>query len=287
MKSYHRHALQAYRRSFFPALFLCIGQIIFWFIFVSIAIYTYRKISYYALLVCIPALLALFVFRFYIINKLLHLLDPLAPRCKSFASLLLSASYRLLTGVLWLSPLAVVLYRFYQYIFVLPATTFSSDFTRIGAFLSPDAALTSQLLIGTAVFFLLLLVASVVFLYGWRRSICFDLAQMEGLSFADSLHRAKRMRCTSRTSRFVNTILHAFILSPAIILPCALPLSQLMPLLSGKAMNDIQLIYVYLSAGIVSDGTLLLSLAIFLLLYLPWLPLRKLHNIAAVVVRHE
>ena len=103
MKSYHRHTLQAYRHSFFPALFLCIGQLILWFIFVSIAIYAYRKISYYALLVCIPALLALFVFRFYIINKLLHLLDPLAPRCKSFASLLLSASYRLLTGVLWFS----------------------------------------------------------------------------------------------------------------------------------------------------------------------------------------
>ena len=53
-------------------------------------------------------------------------------------------------------------------------------------------------------------------------------------------------------------------------------------MLTGKAMNDIQLLYVYLSAGIVSDGTLLLSLGIFLLLYLPLLPFRKLHNIAAL-----
>ena len=61
---------------------------------------------------------------------------------------------------------------------------------------------------------------------------------------------------------------------------------KLLPMLTGRAMNDLQLIYVFLSAGMISDGTLYLAAAAFLLLYLPFLPYRKLRNAAAVVNCH-
>ena len=70
---------------------------------------------------------------------------------------------------------------------------------------------------------------------------------------------------------------------PALIFPLLLPYLKLRPMLVGRAMEDLQLIYVFLSAGMVSDGTLAASLILFLALYLPFLPYRKLHNAAVVV----
>lgn len=220
-------------------------------------------------------------------HRLAKYLDPQTPPLKSFFRLLPAALWRMLTGMLWLIPFAAGIYRLYQYIFVLPATTFTSDFTQIGAFILRSAASATQLLTGTVVFFAYLILSLALFLYGWRRGYCIDIAQTANLSLGQSLRRARIIRKKTRGARFVNTLLHSLILLPAIIVPLIPPMLQLYPLLSGKAMNDIQLLYVYLSAGIVSDHTLLISAGIFLALYLPWLPFRKLHNIAAMVIRHE
>lgn len=285
--NYHRHALRCLGRSFFPALFLCLSQLLLWVGFIALLAFSADRLGLFALLILIPALILLFACRFIVTNKLLRLMDPMAPALKSFGGLLLSAVYRLLVSALWLIPFLAVLYRFYQYIFVLPATTFSNDFTKIGAFFAADASLANQLLIGTAAFFIALFVTGFIFLYGYRKGNCFDLAQMKDLSFGESCRRARKMRRASRKRRFLNTAIHSLLLLPAVIIPCALPMLQMYPLLTGKVMNDIQLIYAYLSAGIVSDGTLILSAVLFLILYLPLLPFRKLHNIAAVVVRHE
>lgn len=257
-----------------------------WIGFFLLARFSFEKIGLFSLALLIPYLLLLFTCRFYVSNRLRCLLDARANSLKSFISMLPSAAYRLLTAALWLLPFAAVLYRFYQYIFILPATTFSNDFTAIGAFVAADAAPAMQLLLGTGVFFVLLFLTGFIFIYGFRRCNAFDLSQESGLSFKASLLKARKIRKNTRTNRLINTVMHACILLPAVILPCVLPLAQLRPLLTGKAMNDLQLIYAYLTAGIVSDGTLILSAVIFLVLYLPFLPFRKLHNIAAVM-HHE
>ena len=282
--NYHAQAFKCCLKHFFSALLICISQVIGWCVFAAAAVWGFKFFSFYSLIALLPLLILLFVYRFVAANMLKKTVTGKAERLKPFLQLMLSALYRMATAALWLLPFLAVFYRFYQYIFVLPATTFTNDFTKIGAFIAADADLAMQMLIGTGVFFGLLFVSAVVFLCGWRRGYCFDLAQTEGLSFAESLQRAKTMCKSTRTSRFVNTLMHTVILMPAFVVPCILPLAQLSPMLTGKAMNDIQLLYVYLSAGIVSDGTLLISFGLFLLLYLPWLPFRKLHNIAALAV---
>lgn len=287
MRSYHRCAFSCFIHSFLQSLLISASQLLLWCGFAFLSYYLFERFSLSALYCVLPCLLLVLIVRFYITNVLLHLLDPLSPRINPITKLILPALYRLITGILWLLPFAAVMYRFYQYIFVLPATTFTSDFTKIGAALSHDASLASQLLIGTTVFFAILFLTFIIFLYGWRRGNCFDLAQTQNASFLHSIKISRKMRRASRSRRLFNTCFHTLILLPAFIIPCLIPMRQLSPLLTGKAMNDIQLLYAYLSAGIVSDGTLLLSFSLFLVLYLPWLPFRKLHNIAAVVVRHD
>ena len=285
--NYHKHALIRWKINFFKSLFLCIGQLLAWLCFILFSIHLIAQLSFNALYILIPCLILLFISRFYIANHLLRVCYPDAPSIKSFIHLIPAAFYRIITGAVWGLPFAAVMYRFYQYIFVLPATAFSADFTAIGAAVYNNSAVHIQLLIGTAIFFTAVFVTAFIFAYGWRRSFYYDLAQAKGASFIDSLRIASKMRRKSRSRRFINTFLHVLLMIPSIILPLLLPMLQLYPLLTGKAMNDIQLIYAYLSAGIVSNGTLILSGCLFLLLYLPILPFRKLHNIAAVVIRHE
>ena len=285
--TYHKHALTCCFHTFFKSLLLCLSQIVLWLCFAALCVYCCNKLSVYGLFVLIPCLLLLFIYRFYVVSKLYRSLRSDAPELKSFLHLIPAALYRMITACVWCSPFAALMYRFYQYVFVLPATTFSNEFTKIGAFFAAASPVEIQLLIGTCIFFSALFLSMILFLYGWRRDFCFDLAQIKPLSFRKSLRLARKMRKRSRARRILNTVLHAILLLPAIIVPVVLPMMQLYPLLTGKAMNDVQLIYVYLSAGIVSDGTLLLSAALFLLLYLPMLPFRKIHNIAAVVIRHE
>lgn len=280
--NYHAQAFNCCLKHFFSSLLICLSQIIAWCFFAAAAVWGFKHFSFYSLIALLPLAVFLFVYRFVVVYKLKSYFQSNPSPCKPYAQLILPALYRMGTGLLWLIPFAAVAYRFYQYIFVLPATTFTGDFTKIGAFISKDAALSTQLLIGTGIFFALLFITAVIFLYGWRNGCCFDFAQTKGCSFLSSLKYAKKLRKATRKRRFINTLLHTIIFLPAFIVPCILPISQLSPMLTGKAMNDIQLLYVYLSAGIVSDGTLLLSLGIFLLLYLPLLPFRKLHNIAAL-----
>ena len=285
--SYHKAAFRCFRHSFVSSLLLCLSQVLLWLVFLFAAKTTFDRFGGRSLFFLLPCLLLLLVYRFFVAHYLSQKLTAQTPPLKSFFRLLPAALWRMLTGALWLIPFAAGIYRFYQYIFVLPATTFSSEFTQIGALIASASAPATQLLIGTIVFFGYLILSFALFLYGWRRGNCFDLVQADGLTFRKSLRKARVIRKKTRKARFVNTLLHTLILLPAIIVPLIPPMLQLYPLLSGKAMNDIQLLYVYLSAGIVSDHTLLISAGIFLALYLPWLPFRKLHNIAAMVIRHE
>lgn len=285
--SYHKHAWSCWLHHFPRSFLLSVSSLIAWGVFTAAAYFLHQQLGLIGLLIALPIALLLFVYRFFVANRLFRLAVPEAPSLKSPFSLIPSALWRMFTGILWFIPFAAVAYRFYQYIFVLPAPTFSSDFTRIGAFISSSSTVASQMLIGTCVFFALLILTFILFIYGWRRGRCFDIAQTEGLSFSKSLRRAKKMRKRTKGARFSASLVNALILLPAFVLPLLLPFLQLRPFLSGKAMNDIQMIFIYLKAGIVSDGTLLISIGLFVLLYFPLLPFRKLHYTAAMVIRHE
>lgn len=285
--SYHKAAFSCYKHCFFSSLFLCLSQALLWPVLFCSASALFDLMGIHSLYILLPCLLLLLIYRFFVAHQLGKRINPKMPPLKSFLRLIPAALWRMIIGILWLIPFGIGLYRFYQYIFILPATAFTSEFTQMGALIANDASAAAQLLIGTVMFFAYLVVTFILFLYAWRRGNCFDIVQFETISFGKSLRRARAVRRRSRKARFVNTILHTIILLPAIIVPLIPPMLQLYPLLSGKAMNDIQLLYAYLSAGIVSDHTLLLSAVLFLVLYLPWLPFRKLHNVAAMVIRHE
>lgn len=285
--SYHKAAFSCYRHSFFSSLMLCLSQALLWPALIYGASVAFDHIGLQSLYILFPCALLLLIYRFFVAHQLCKRINPKTPPLKSFFHLIPAAVWRMFIGVLWLIPFGAVIYRFYQYIFVLPATTFTSEFTQMGALIASNSSAAAQLLIGTIMFFSYLIITLVLFLHAWRRGNCFDIVQHATISFGKSLRRARIVRKRSRKARFANTILHTIILLPAIIVPLIPPMLQLHPLLSGKAMNDIQLLYAYLSAGIVSDHTLLLSICLFLVLYLPWLPFRKLHNVAAMVIRHE
>lgn len=285
--SYHKAALRAFRRSFFPALILCLSQILAWFVFICSTIITHKHFGVYSLCFSIPCLMLVLIYRLFVANRLARLIHPQMPPLKAFIQLIPSSGYRMIKGCFWASAFIILLYRFYQYVFIFPATAFTTEFSKLGAYIAKDATTASQLLIGTIVFFACLVLSLIFFVYGWRRGLCFDIAQVKPLSFRKSLRKARTIRKRTRKARFVNTLLHTIILLPALILPLIPLIMQIYPLLSGKAMKDIQLLFMYLSAGIISNKTLLLSAGIFLILYLPFLPFRKLHNTAAMVIRHD
>ena len=285
-QGYLQKALFGCRRSFLKALALCLSHLAAWGLFVALSVFIINHWGIWSLVVLLPFLVMLYAYRFIVSNRLLRLMNRTAPLLPFSWRLAVPAAVRLLTTALWITPFALMLYRFYQYVFVFPATKFSADFAAVGAVIAPAAALDTQTLLGTVIFFAALILSAVVFIFGQRRGISFDLAQDRQYSLKAAFRKARRMRKLTRGSRLVAAIINVLLLLPAVIIPLMIPMLQLYPLLSGKAMNDVQLIYVYLSAGIVSDGTLILAAVVFAALYLPLLPVRKLISIAAVTC-HE
>lgn len=209
--------------------------------------------------------------------------DSRSLRPSAYPTRLKAGCIRLLSGALWGLPLAFFLYRTYQYIFVFEGTRFGRDFTAIGAFLSPASTDAGKMFLGSAVFFGLLALSFFLLLYGWWRGVPFDFQMVGSIRLKTALRNARRARRRCRSALWKNACIHFLLCLPALIVPLLLPYLKLRPMLAGRAMEDLQLIYVFLSAGMVSDGTLACALALFLLLYLPLLPYRKLRNAAVVV----
>ena len=80
-----------------------------------------------------------------------------------------------------------------------------------------------------------------------------------------------------------NALIHTLLCLPPILLPPLAPYLHLRAMLTGHAMEDLQLLYVFFQAGMVSGGVIYIAAGLFLLLYLPFLPYRKLRNAAVVV----
>lgn len=200
-----------------------------------------------------------------------------------YFSRLCAGMIRLGLGLLWGLPCFFFAYRTYQYVFVFPGTRFSQDFAAFGALLSPGADALMQGTVGTLAYFALLILSFFLFLYGWHRGVAYDFQMVGNVSPLRALKTARRVRRRVRWQLWRNALINSLIFLPAVVIPLLIPYLKLTPLLTGRAMEDLQLIFVFLSAGMISDGTLLLLLAAFIVLYFPLLPYRKLRNAAVVV----
>ena len=187
-------------------------------------------------------------------------------------------------GGVWGMPFAFLIYRLYQYIFVLPGSRFNHDFLAIGAFLGA-ASEEMQMAVGTLVFFGIIFMSLLLFLYGWWRGAAYDFQLVGNISPIHALHNARRARRLPhvRSALRKNALIHTLLCLPPILLPPLAPYLHLRAMLTGHAMEDLQLLYVFFQAGMVSGGVIYIAAGLFLLLYLPFLPYRKLQNAAVVV----
>ena len=106
------------------------------------------------------------------------------------------------------------------------------------------------------------------------------------VGYVDFLSRCKTERETVeyvRSALRKNALIHTLLCLPPILLPPLAPYLHLRAMLTGYAMEDLQLLYVFFQAGMVSGGVIYIAAGLFLLLYLPFLPYRKLRNAAVVV----
>ena len=219
------------------------------------------------------------------LTRMVRLTDASGLKPASYPARVGAGVLRLLLGGVWGIPFALLLYRMYQYIFVLPGSRFNRDFLAIGAFFSASATEESQLLIGTSVFFGLIFLSLLLFLYGWWRGAAYDFQLVGSITPLHALRNARRARRLPhvRSAMRRNALVHMLLCLPAILLPPLAPYLHLRAMLTGHAMEDLQLLYVFFQAGMVSGGVIYISIALFLVTYLPFLPYRKLRNAAVVV----
>ena len=242
-----------------------------------------------ALILCLALyLLMIYPMRFraaLTLTRMVRLTDASGLRPASYPARVGAGALRLLLGGVWGVPFALLLYRLYQYVFVLPGSRFNHDFLAIGAFFSASAAAETQLLIGTIVFFGLIFLSLLLFLYGWWRGAAYDFQLVGNISPIRALRSARRARRLPhvRSALRKNALIHMLICLPAILLPPLAPYLHLRAMLTGQAMADLQLLYAFFKAGMVSGGVVYIAVGLFLLLYLPFLPYRKLRNAAVVV----
>ena len=286
----HRHTFRCYRKYFFRALLLCLSLIVLWGACGTGVYFLYKQFSAPALLSLIVLLPLIMMYRFFVAHQLKKMVKPVSRPLKPFHRLLLPAVYRLLTGLMWGIPFAGLAIQFYRFMFTLPLPETQKIFSKIGVFFSrPGTEEQIQLLIGTLVFLLLFIIALLVFILGWRRGICFDFAQSRQFSLIHSIRKAATIHRNAARTLFINTIIHVLLLIPVIaapLIPIYLELRPVLASLTGMIFTDAYVIVAYVQAGAIPTTTYIISLSIFALLYLPWLPYRKLHNAAAMVNRH-
>lgn len=213
-------------------------------------------------------------------------LDERFPRA-CYGALVLSGAARLFSGLLWGAPFIALSYRLYQYIFVFDGTRFNRDFAAVGGFLRASLDTGARAALGTYVFFAALFLAALLFVYGWRRGVPFDFMPVYRDGVRAGRQRARKIRRKGRALLFKTSLINLLICLPSLIVLPLIPYLSLRPMLTGKAMNDLQLAYALVKAGMLSGGALSWTLAAFLVLYLPFILLRKLCSAAAVVLTDE
>lgn len=289
--SFHKHAFACWLKRFPQAFLLSLSLLFAWGLFAAVLYLSIKHLKTAGLPLVALFAVILFVYRFFVTNRLFSIIVPDAPALKPVSALIPAALWRIFTAALWGAPFAALAYQFYRYYNVLPFTAISNDFVALGKLFSPSGSLDRQTAIGSIIFFSALIVSFCLLLYGWRRGYSFDLSQTKELTFRKSLRRARSIRHRSRSAAFSASLINAAFLLIAILIPAFLllyePLSQILPVLTGKIMIDLQLISAFLNVGFADKSVLILPALLFVVLYLPLLPFRKLHYTAAMVIRHE
>lgn len=273
-------------RVYMRAFVLCLSEKLIWLAFAFAAFVFVQIWRLYALILIAPALVLITVYRFYIANRMKEMIAGKKLAFGRFGFLLKTACIRLAASCAWSVPYALILYKLYQYVFVLPAPEWNRDFTKLGSLFASSAEMQIQTYIGTAIFFGLLLITLLLGVYGLNRGKVFDYLQSGDLSFFQMMKKVKGIRKNTGSKLTVLYITNVLLCLPALIAPVVVPAATLAPLLTGKIMNDLYMVYMYVKAGIVSVNMLATSFLLFLLLYLPLLPVRKL-RIAKVVNEYE
>jgi len=278
------------RSNYFKAFLLCTIERLVWIVcaFVVYAVSGYSFLAAAAL--ALLFIIFLLVGRFILSYQLTCLVRPATKRTviiSSLPCLIRGACVRLVAALVWMLPFLMVFFRLYSYIFVLPATTWTKDFTSIGAFIFPQDADYIQLYKGTIIFFAMLGTTFLLSIYGWRRGAAFEFQQVNDLPLADTLRHARYSQRIARGRMFLLYWQHVLFCLPALVVPLLIPYLKLSHMMTGKIMTDLQSIFVFLKAGIVSNATFMLSLVAFFVLYFPVLPIRKLRIADALVNGHD
>jgi hypothetical protein len=201
----------------------------------------------------------------------------------NWGQLILAGLIRSLSGILWFIPCILLIFRLYQYIFIFEGTRFSRDFISIGSYFLIEAQDVQCFNLGMTIYFSAVAITLLIASFGWHWGVPYDF-QMVGLTTAvKGLHIARKVRRICYGKLICAGFFHALLLLPAIIIPIIPPYLKLRSMLTGNPMQDLQLLYVFLTAGMLSNDTILLSFALFCVLYFPVVIFRKAQNADIVV----
>lgn len=201
----------------------------------------------------------------------------------NWSQLILAGLIRLFSSVFWCIPFILLVFRLYQYIFVFEGTRFSRDFITIGSFFLKESQDVQCFNLGTIIYFSAVAVTLLIASFGWHLGVPYDFQMVGRISAVKGLHTAKKVRRICHGKLIRAGIFHALLLIPAIIIPIIPPYLKLRSILTGNPMQDLQLLYVFMGAGMLSDETILLSFVLFCIFYFPVVIFRKAQNADIVV----
>ena len=199
-----------------------------------------------------------------------------------YPRLVAGGALRLLLGAVWGIPLAGMLWLIHRYIFVLDASRYAQDATLLGSYLAANAPEARQQLIGLLLVGSAFMISLALFLYGWRRLILYAFLLTDGALPISTLAAARKAKTALR--RPILKIMGGNLLTllPALALPLAFYCWK-----CGGAQNMLMSLFLLIGNGLVMDpSSLWITLALFLCLYLPFIPYRK-GRYAALVNTYE
>ncbi len=213
-----------------------------------------------------------------VLRRCLERTDGARLRPAGYKTRFLAGILRLAFGLIWGFPFLFCCVGVYLYVFVYDASRAGEMIERIGRVAvllipSADAAKAGVFMaafISAASFFL--------FLYGWRRGVAYDFILSSGATPVAAWKTARKLHALRKGRFFINALL-SFVL----IVVSLAGFSAVIAIRSGGISQGFMMLYLAFSSGIVLDpGGLTAAFAVFVLLYLPFIPYRKARNAAVV-----
>lgn len=199
-------------------------------------------------------------------------------RPAGYRTLVSAGMLRFAFGLIWGLPFLICCIGVYLYVFVYDASRAGELIERIGrlaVMLIPSADAAKAGVFMAAVIYA---VSFLLFLYGCQRGVAYDYILSRGAAPVGAWKTARRLHALRKGRFFINALL-SFIL----IIASLAGFSAVIAIRSGGISQGFMMLYLAVSSGIVLDpGALAAALAVFVLLYLPFIPYRKARNAAVV-----